>query len=83
MTSFKSLFKQMFKQKSRYAYLVLLVQTFAVIFMGVVGLCTRNNDLSRAFIGGGYGKITIWDIVLGYGALTTVIGDIVFLGLLC
>lgn len=33
MTSFSALFRQMFVQKRRYAHLVLLVQTFVVIFI--------------------------------------------------
>lgn len=80
MTGFKSLFKQMFKQKSRYAYLVLLVQTFAVIFMFLVGLITKNNSLA---VSGNDNALTMWDIILLHGAWTTVIGDLVFLGLLC
>ena len=43
MTSFSALFRQMFVQKRRYAHLVLLVQTFAVIFIFLMDLITSNN----------------------------------------
>ena len=43
MANFKTLFKQMFVQKRRYANLVLLLQVFAVLFLLVMALLDKSN----------------------------------------
>lgn len=79
MTTFKSLFKQMFLQKRRYAHLVLLLQIFAVIFIFVFSI--NSNEYKSLFVIGN--KTNNWDILFWIGCYTTVISDLIFLGLLC
>ncbi|MDN5956270.1 MAG: ABC transporter permease [Lactobacillus sp.] len=83
MTSFSALFKQMFVQKRRYAHLVLLVQTFAVIFMFLMDLITSNNFAKGFLVFAQNSHPKFCDIIFALGIITTAIGDLVFLGLLC
>ncbi|GAA0038196.1 ABC transporter permease [Lactobacillus amylovorus] len=84
MTSTKALFKQMFLQKRRYANLVLLIQTFAVAFMFLMGVIFKGdgnpiNNVASGFIG----SDNLWDLILCLGVLTTFFADVTFLGLMC
>lgn len=85
MTSAKALFKQMFLQKRRYAYLVLLVQIFAVIFMFFMDLILNHQnsitEFSNTFFRGKSDNPL--EIILGLGIMTTIFADIIFTGLLC
>lgn len=82
MTGFKPLFKQMFLQKVRYVHLVLLVQTFAVLFMTIISWLT--NDEGNIFIFFYNPRdYNIWDLILGLGWVTTIFADIIFVALLC
>ena len=83
MTSFSALFRQMFVQKRRYAHLVLLVQTFAVIFIFLMDLITSNNFAKGYLVFGQGSHPRFWDGILALGIMTTAIGDVGFLGLLC
>lgn len=83
MTSTKALFKQMFFQKQRYANLVLLIQTFAVIFMLLMGIIFNRNNPINTLSSGFAGNDNIWSTILGLGAITTFFADITFLGLMC
>ncbi|WP_308554873.1 ABC transporter permease [uncultured Lactobacillus sp.] len=83
MTSTKALFKQMFLQKRRYANLVLLIQTFAVIFMLLMGIIFNRNNPINTLSSGFAGNENIWSTILGLGAITTFFADITFLGLMC
>lgn len=82
MTGFKPLFKQVFLQKVRYAHLVLLVQTFAVLFMTIISWLTNDSGNFVSFF---YNPrdYNIWDLILGLGWITTIFADIVFVALLC
>ncbi|MBN3488249.1 ABC transporter permease [Lactobacillus acidophilus] len=85
MTSAKALFKQMLLQKRRYAHLVLLVQTFAVIFMFFMDLILNHQnsitEFSNTFFRGKSDNPL--EIILGLGIMTTIFADIIFTGLLC
>lgn len=85
MTSAKALFKQMFLQNRRYAHLVLLVQTFAVIFMFFMDLILNHQnsitEFSNTFFRGKSDNPL--EIILGLGIITTIFADIIFTGLLC
>lgn len=85
MTSAKALFKQMFLQKRRYAHLVLLVQTFAVIFMFFMDFILNHQnsitEFSNTFFRGKSDNPL--EIILGLGIITTIFADIIFTGLLC
>ena len=85
MTSAKALFKQMFVQKRRCAHLVLLVQTFAVIFMFFMDLILNHQnsitEFSNTFFRGKSDNPL--EIILGLGIMTTIFADIIFTGLLC
>ena len=70
MTSTKALFKQMFLQKRRYANLVLLIQTFAVAFMFLMGVIFKGNGNPI-------------NMILVLGVFTTFFADVTFLGLMC
>ena len=84
MTSNKALFKQMFLQKRHYADLVLLIQTFAVAFMFLMGIIFKGNGNSVNNMASGiFGNDNIWDLILGLGTLTTFFADVIFLGLMC
>lgn len=84
MTSSKALFKQMFIQKRRYADLVLLIQTFAVAFMFLMGIIFGGNSNPINNIASSFaGSKNIWDLILSLGILTTFLADITFLGLMC
>ena len=65
MTSNKALFKQMFLQKRHYADLVLLIQTFAVAFMFLMGIIFKGNGNSVNNMASGiFGNDNIWDLIL-------------------
>lgn len=84
MTSTKALFKQMFLQKRRYANLVLLIQTFAVAFMFLMGVIFKGNGNPINNVASGFvGSDNLWDLILGLGVLTTFFADVTFLGLMC
>ena len=84
MTSNKALFKQMFLQKRHYADLVLLIQTFAVAFMFLMGIIFKGNSNPVNNIASGFvGNDNIWDLILGLGTITTFLADATFLGLMC
>lgn len=83
MTKLSALFRQMFVQKRRYAHLVLLVQTFAVIFMFIMDMITGSNFTNGYLVFGRGSHPNFWDLIFAAGIMTTVIGDIVFLGLMC
>lgn len=83
MTKFTDLFKQMFLQKRRYAHLVLLVQIFAVIFIFLLEMITNNPGVINFISLSDRSNTTFWDIILSLGILSTGIGDMVFLALLC
>lgn len=79
MANFKTLFKQMFVQKRRYANLVLLLQVFAVLFLLVMALLDKSN---LAYLN--ISKDSNWlDRLLSAGMLETPIADVIFVGLLC
>lgn len=82
MTGFKPLFKQMFLQKVRYVHLVLLVQTFAVLFMTIISWLT-NDEVNIFIFFYNPRDYNIWDFILGLGWITTIFADIVFAALLC
>lgn len=45
MTNFGQLFKQMWSQKWKYLYLIFLINLFAVVFISVFALITKNYNL--------------------------------------
>lgn len=84
MTDFKSVFKQIFNQKKKYIYLVLLVQLFAVVFMTVFMIITNHviadGTFWTIFIAGRYGKW--WELPFGLMISLSIMADIIFAGIM-
>ncbi|MGQ5709564.1 hypothetical protein [Lactobacillus sp. PSON] len=84
MTDFKSVFKQIFNQKKKYIYLVLLVQLFAVVFMTVSTLIQVHGHLvTDNWVVSFWGpSSTLWTIPSTWGFITTGVADLTLVGLL-
>ena len=85
MADFKSVFIQIFNQKRKYVYLVLLIQLFAVFFMTISTLIQVKGHLIKdnwiiSFWGGL--STTLWTIPSTWIVITTVIADLALTGLL-
>lgn len=86
MNTFKSLNKQLFVQKRRYAHLILLVQAFAIVFLTILFSINSNNkdSIGMAFkLGFSNSGHNFFAIPFGIAAISSILGDLIITGLLC
>lgn len=86
MKTFKSLNKQLFVQKRRYAHLILLVQVFAIVFLTILfSVTSSNKDSVGALLQIGFSNSNhnFWAIPFGIAIVSSILGDLIITGLLC
>lgn len=86
MSTFRSLNRQLFIQKRRYAHLILLVQLFAIVFLTILFSINAKSDESMGMvlkISFSSTKNNFFAIPFGIALLSSILGDLIFTGLLC
>lgn len=62
MTSFWTLFKQLFKQKAKSAYLLIAIQVVAALVLTLLGLISSHSEMSHAQVAG----VAIQNVIMVY-----------------
>lgn len=74
MTSFGTLFRQLFKQKAKSAYLLIAIQLIASLVLTVLSLINDGSEMNHAQVAGVSIGNTVMTYLLSYGLIFLVIG---------